>query len=325
VAIANDRLFLFFAACAAFSGLFLLIAAMSGALHGHGHSGHLGHLDHGGHGSHGLHASHGPDGGHAGDGTGAHHGLHSGKAGPHLHAGKADLHLETGKHGHHGHTDHSGQDLQTGKAGHGPHSDAQGHHADHGGHGAHVGHLGHHGAQMFMAHLHTLWSGFTSLLVRSLNVYGILTFLFYFGIAGMLVRSDTKLPPGLALLLPPLIGATAALTCNAILARLFGDTSGLVTRENSQLEGREVKVTWAIRSGGTGEVIYTPQGGAVQNIPARSKDGQRIPAGQVVVVADVHGGIAIVERLRSLSDAVDGEDASSGEDNEPPSEPASLR
>lgn len=170
---------------------------------------------------------------------------------------------------------------------------------------------------MFMAQLHALWSSFTSLLVSSLNVYGILTFLFYFGVAGMVLVS--KLPVITALLAPTLIGAIAALACSAILARLFGDTSGLITRENSQIEGREVRVTRTIRPGGTGEVIFTPKGGVFQNIPARSMDSQSIPAGDKVVVVEVRRGIAMVERLPFLSGAGNGADAGSRDDNEPPS------
>ncbi len=314
LALAHDHLFLFFAGSAAFSGLFLLIAAVSGALHSHG--GHPWHL-HLGHGGHSLHAGHGPHGSGSagGHGAGAHHGLQTGKAGAHLQTGKAGgTHLATGKHGHHLQTGKSGHDLQTGKAGHGAHGDAQGHEAGERGQDLHISRPS---AGMVMPQRHTRWSGFTSLLVSSLNVYGLLSFLFHMGVTGMLIRSGSKLHPVPALLLSALIGVVAALAWSAILARLFGDRSGLVTKENSQLEGREVKVTRTIRRGGTGEVLFTPQGRVVQNIPARSMDGQPIPVGESAVVVAVREGIALVERLDLLSGADAGAEASGCEDNEP--------
>jgi membrane protein implicated in regulation of membrane protease activity len=327
VMLAHDHLFLFFAGSAAFSGLFLLIAAVSGALHGHGgHLWLLGRGGHGGHGSHGFDAGHGPHGSGTGSAAGhgagthpaatpsAHHGLHSGKAGPHLHTGKADLHLATGKHGHHLQTGTSGHDLQTGKSGQSAHGEARGHEAGERGQGLHISRPS---AGMVVLQHHTRWSGFTTLLVSCLNVYGLLSFLFHMGVAGMIMRAGSKLHPVSVLLLSVLIGVAAALAWSAVLTRLFGDSSGLVTKENSQLEGREVKVTRTIRQGGTGEVLFTPQGRVVQNIPARSMDGQSIAAGEIVVVVAVHQGIALVERADLLSSADAGAEAGSCEDNEP--------
>jgi membrane protein implicated in regulation of membrane protease activity len=150
---------------------------------------------------------------------------------------------------------------------------------------------------------------------RSLNLYVLLTFLFYFGVTGMLMSVHAQRPVIVTLAVPALIGATAAMACSAVLGRLFGDTSGVVTSENSRLEGREVKVSRTIRPGGTGEVISMPRGGVTQNIPARSMDGQRIPAGQTVVVVAVRQGIALVERLDLLSEVDGSEDAANSEDD----------
>lgn len=178
-------------------------------------------------------------------------------------------------------------------------------------------HISRPGASIIMPQRHARWSGLTSLLVNSLNVYGLLSFLFHMGVAGIIISSDPQRSLPLKLSLPPVIGVVAALAWSAALARLFGDRSGLVTKENSQLEGREVKVTRTIRQGGTGEVIFTPRSGVVQNIPARSMDGQSIPVGEMAVVVAVRGGIALVERLDVLSGVGDGAEAGGCEDNEP--------
>jgi hypothetical protein len=138
------------------------------------------------------------------------------------------------------------------------------------------------------------WHGLTVVVVRSLNLYAILTFLFYFGVTGLVVRLFTRAGLGLVFFLATFIGLAAALLCGAILSRVLNDTSGLVTRENSGVKGREVVVTRRIRDGGTGEIIYVPPGQGAQNLPARSIDGRSIPVGQSVLVVDVKRGVALV-------------------------------
>jgi hypothetical protein len=172
---------------------------------------------------------------------------------------------------------------------------------------------------MALPQRHLRWSGVASLLVSSLNAYGLLAFLFHMGVAGIVLSFYTQLAPLPRVLLSSLVGVASALFWSAVLGRLFGDRSGLVTKENSQLEGREVRVTRTIRHGGTGEALFTPPGGVVQTIPARSMDGQSIPAGQSAIVVTVHQGIALVERLDLVFEAGDGANAGTCEDNEPPS------
>jgi hypothetical protein len=144
--------------------------------------------------------------------------------------------------------------------------------------------------------------------VRSLNVYAILTFLFYFGVVGIVLHHYSQATTAGVFSVASAVGLVAAIACSAILHRLFGDASGLVTHENSGLRGHEVKVTHPIRDGGIGEVIFAPPGGVAQNIPARSMDGTSMPVGQRAVVVEVNRGVALVARLDSSMETDSQED-----------------
>jgi hypothetical protein len=144
------------------------------------------------------------------------------------------------------------------------------------------------------------WHGLTSLLVRSLNLYAVLTFLFFFGGVGMLLYAPLQQNKPLLFTIATTAGVVAALTITSILGRLFDDTSGVVTYEDSRLGGREAKVTRRIRDGGTGEIVFVPRGSVSQNIPARSIDGKAIQVGQSVVILEVSAGVALVEHLEHL-------------------------
>jgi hypothetical protein len=323
-----DPAVLVFAGCAGFSGLFLLVAVANGALHGHGLHLHAGSSAHGGpdvHAAPGGHAPHAVPGGHGHHIGHAGHTAHVQHAGGHGHAGPANAaqhHGHAGAHqSHHAHTAHAGSD---GHAAHTAH-DAQLHHqaahsADHAAHdarhtGDHSGHQTHHSdvGERSQSAASTLvqgyWHGFTLIVVRSLNLYAILTFLFYFGVTGLVARGTFQLGTGLVVFFATLIGLAASLVFGAIVQRLFGDTSGLVTLENSRVRGREVKVTRRIRDGGTGEILYIAPGRGTQNLPARSIDGESISVGQSVVVVDVKHGIALVKRVGLSLDTEEYEDA----------------
>ncbi len=160
---------------------------------------------------------------------------------------------------------------------------------------------------------HSAWAGFAALVMGSLSVYGLLTFLFFAGIAGLLLATTPVVPRvGIALV----VGAVAALACGAMMERLMSDTSGHVTHENSRLEGREVKITRAIRPARTGEATFTLYSGVYQNIPVRSLDGGAIRAGQIAVVVEVRRGIAWVAPIGYAASGTDPDDA-----EEPPSSP----
>lgn len=305
-----------FAGSVGFSAVFMIVAAVNGAIHGHGlhlHSADPGHAGAGGHAPHGTHVPQAPDAGHAPYSGHVGHVQHSMGHAQHGHAGHAHL----GKPVHHAPTAPTA-DAQVSAAHDGGMHDGQLH--QQAGHDAHAAdraaqHYGHFTSAPGYAHADTssrlqgYWHGLTSLALRSLNLYALLTFLFFFGLTGLLLlRSSLQHNKPLLFTIATMIGVAAALLVTALLNRLFGDTSGLVTQENSHLRGRMAKITHRIRDGGTGEIVYIPRGGVPQNYPARSADGKAIALGRSVVVVDFKGGIALVELLDLAYDLDGGDD-----------------
>jgi hypothetical protein len=123
----------------------------------------------------------------------------------------------------------------------------------------------------------------------------VLTFLFVFGLLGYLLHNTTNLGAFLSLFLPALLGVAAAVGVGIFLGRLFNRDIGLLTEENSRLEGRLGKVSIPIRAGGVGEVIFEQQSGGRQSIGARSLDGDAIPVDAEIVIVGIRDGIASVQ------------------------------
>jgi hypothetical protein len=207
-------------------------------------------------------------------------------AGHNLHIGAHDFHL--------------GGDA----GGHGAHLDA-GHAAGHvdAGHGSNV----HTGAD---AHAHGAtggessapgWQSLTAILNNGLNLYGLLIFLFMFGLFGYVLHNLTNVGAVASILIPLLIGVASGITLGNFLTRFFRTSpESLLDADSSRLEGRLGKVSMAIREGGVGEVIFTGKGGARQSIGARSADGQPIPDGAEIVILGYQDGVARVQTWESF-------------------------
>jgi membrane protein implicated in regulation of membrane protease activity len=209
-------------------------------------------------------------------------------AGHNLHIGAHDLHLGG----------HVGADA----GGHGAHIDA--------GHGAN-GHVtnGHSGAHAD-AHAHGAtggessapgWQSLTAILNNGLNLYGLLIFLFMFGLFGYVLHNLTNVGAVASILIPLLIGVASGIALGNFLTRFFRTSpESLLDADSSRLEGRLGKVSMAIREGGVGEVIFTGKGGARQSIGARSADGQPIPDGAEIVILGYQDGVARVQTWESF-------------------------
>jgi membrane protein implicated in regulation of membrane protease activity len=139
------------------------------------------------------------------------------------------------------------------------------------------------------------WSSVGDTLLASLNVFGVLTFLFFFGLVGYLLHNATNLGYVFTILLPAIVGGAIAITVGAVVGRLFASTSGVLTAEDSRLEGQLGRVSRAIRPGGVGEVIFRGVVGARQSIGARDLDGGTIPPDTEIVIVAVRDGIAEVQ------------------------------
>ncbi|HEX9414369.1 MAG TPA: hypothetical protein VF916_12765, partial [Ktedonobacterales bacterium] len=71
----------------------------------------------------------------------------------------------------------------------------------------------------------------TATLLSSLNLFGILTFLFCFGLFGYLLHNATNVGAALTIVLPVLFGAAGALGLSVALTRLFAVETGALTAE----------------------------------------------------------------------------------------------
>jgi hypothetical protein len=164
----------------------------------------------------------------------------------------------------------------------------------------------------------SLWSTITSTLLASLNVFSVLTFVFFFGLLGYLLHTLTDVADALAIVLPILFGAAGAIGVGSALGRLFGRDTGVLTLEDSRLEGRLGRVSMAIRPGGVGEAIIQNANGGHQSIGARSLDGVAIPVDTDIVVVNMRDGIADVQTWEGFMRS-----ARAGQMPEPPPLPAS--
>jgi hypothetical protein len=204
-------------------------------------------------------------------------------AGHNLHIGAHDLHLGA----------HAGGDA--------------------GGHGAHLG-AGHAAGHVTTGHAaadaHSAtggeisapgWQSITAIVNNGLNLYGLLIFLFVFGLFGYVLHNLTNVGAVASVLIPLLIGVASGIALGNFLVRFFRTSpESLLDAESSRLEGRLGRISMAIREGGVGEVIFTAKGGGRQSIAARSADGQPISDGAEIVILGYQDGVARVQTWESF-------------------------
>lgn len=202
-------------------------------------------------------------------------------------------------HFHPGHIGHAGH---AGPAGHGiGHASGVAHHALPQGHAAaHVGQASHAAAHSGAASAQHIVGAaaspsFWATLANTLNLYAILTFLFWFGLIGYVLRNLTNLGTLAAFIGALLVGIVGAVLVNLAMARLMGRDYGELTAESSEMVGTIATVSMAIRAGGIGEIIYTKGSGGRKSVGARSVDNQPIARDAEVVIVGYEKGIAQVQ------------------------------
>jgi hypothetical protein len=147
-------------------------------------------------------------------------------------------------------------------------------HVPHAGHGGH--HLGGH-------------TGATA--VSPFNFTSIFAFLIVFGAVGL--AAEAGVGALFAVLLASGAGLVAGWVAFVFLARFLVRGQTLLTDE--PIDGTVGRVSVAIDSGHVGEVMYT-RNGVRRSDGARSVDGNRIAAGEEVVIVGFTNGIATVQR-----------------------------
>ncbi len=136
------------------------------------------------------------------------------------------------------------------------------------------------------------------------NFGTIVAFLAWFGGTGYLLTEHSALWFVLALLVSVVIGIAGAALVFIVIRKLTEDDHPL-DPEDYRMEGVLGRLSSPIRSGGTGEIIFS-QEGTRRSAPARSEDGNAIPNDTEVVVTRYEQGIAFVRRWDELSDAEEG-------------------
>jgi membrane protein implicated in regulation of membrane protease activity len=201
--------------------------------------------------------------------------------------GHAHFHL-----GHIGHAGHAGGVGHASGVMH--HALPQPHAGAHAAHAPHVGtHTGTANAQQATgAQVNPpLWASMLSML----NLYAILTFLFWFGLIGYVLHNLTNFGSLSAFVGALLVGVVGAVIINMVMGRLMNKDDGELTAESSEMVGTIATVSMAIRAGGIGEVIYTKGAGGRKSIGARSADSQPIARDAEVVIVSYEKGIAQVQ------------------------------
>ncbi len=145
------------------------------------------------------------------------------------------------------------------------------------GHGAHAG--------------PPLWAS----LARFLNLYALLTFLFWFGLIGYVLKNLAHVGSLLASFAGGAVGVVGAVLITMIMRRLMGRDDGELTAESSDLIGTLATVSMSIRAGGIGEIIYTKGTGGRKSLGARSVDNRPIARDTEVVIVGYEKGIAQVQ------------------------------
>lgn len=167
---------------------------------------------------------------------------------------------------------------------------------------SHAGHAAHPAAKASLGS--KFWGEF-------LNMHSLAIFLAWFGGCGFLMTRHSQIGVAVVLLVSVLGGLLSAFAVASFLHFLQGKERELDPFDYDMV-GVLGRVSSSIRSGGTGEILYS-RDGARASACARSEGGQPIERGVEVVVTRYEKGVAYVRTWDSMTDGVrgDGEEASS--------------
>jgi hypothetical protein len=133
--------------------------------------------------------------------------------------------------------------------------------------------------------------------VPAFSIAALMTFLTWFGGAGLVLQRITSWPVLAIGGVAAVIGVAGGVAVNAVLGVLQRNEKVL---EETPMVGVVGRITIPIREGGTGEIVYT-QNGTRHVSGARSEDGVPIPKGIDVVVTSYDKGIAYVTAVSELA------------------------
>jgi membrane protein implicated in regulation of membrane protease activity len=125
------------------------------------------------------------------------------------------------------------------------------------------------------------------------NSASLMIFLAWFGGVGFLLTTHARLWFLTVLGLATIAGLCGAALVAAFMVKVLDSPDAALEPMDFQMVGAVGKVNIAIRTNGTGEIIYV-QGGTRRSVGARSEDGRSLEKGAEVVVARFDRGIAYV-------------------------------
>ncbi|MGA7339524.1 MAG: hypothetical protein WBE72_19770 [Terracidiphilus sp.] len=160
-------------------------------------------------------------------------------------------------------------------------------HVPHMPHGGHVPHLAQGGSGMK--------TGQTGGTVPWWNAFSLMIFLCWFGAAGFLITRHGSFVAAVVLLLAAACGLAGGAIVFLFLTRVLLPHERELTADETGVVGAVGRVSAAIRTGGTGEMVYE-QMGAVRSVPARSEDGEPIQKQDEVYAVRYEKGIAYVRK-----------------------------
>ncbi|HWE84089.1 MAG TPA: hypothetical protein VG267_04050 [Terracidiphilus sp.] len=128
------------------------------------------------------------------------------------------------------------------------------------------------------------------------NSFSLMIFLCWFGAAGYLLTRYGSFVTGVVLVLAVICGLAGGAIVFLFLTRVMMPHDRELTADETEVVGAVGRVTSAIRSGGTGEMVYE-QLGQIKSAAARSEDGAEIARQEEVFVVRYEKGIAYVKRF----------------------------
>jgi len=128
----------------------------------------------------------------------------------------------------------------------------------------------------------------------AVNVSTAMAFLAWFGGAGYLMTRYADVWPLVALVIAIAAGVAGAMLVFWFMAKVLWSPHENLDPDDFEIVGLLGTVNSAIRTGGTGEILFQ-QGGARRVTGARSEDGQAIDRGVEVVITKYENGLAYVK------------------------------
>lgn len=127
------------------------------------------------------------------------------------------------------------------------------------------------------------------------NMTSLVIFVTWFGAAGYIATHYNSSAAGIALVIATGVGLVGGGLMYAYLVRVLSMREEPLVDSDFDMTGVLGRISMPIRTGGTGELIYS-QEGTRRSCGARSEDGSAIDRGAEVVVMRYDKGIAYVRR-----------------------------